>query len=187
MGPTPPATFRRRDFGEPAPLTPKPMSASLSTISQVMLPNDANPMGNVHGGSVMRLVDVAGAVAAMRHCGRQVVTVALDHMSFLEPVYIGDLVTITAQVEYVGRTSMLVRVLVEAENPGSGRRVRTSDCVITFVALDESGRPVPVPPLLADTPEGQARMEEGKRLYELGKVERARLASVSTEELRDGK
>ncbi len=173
--------FRRRDFGEPAPLEPRPMCASKSYLSQVMLPNDANPMGNVHGGSIMKMVDIAAAVAAMRHCGRQVVTVALDHMSFLEPVYIGDLVTITSQVEYVGSTSMLVRANVKAENPATGREVHTSSCVLTFVALDDDGRPVPVPPLLAETPEEQRRMEEGKRLYEAAKAEKARQAMVMSD------
>ncbi len=171
-------TFHRRDFGEPAPLTPKPMSASKSILSQLMLPNDANPMGNVHGGSIMKMVDIATAIAAMRHCGRQVVTVALDHMSFLAPVYIGDLVTITSQVEYVGRTSIFVRAEVEAENPASGRRVHTSSCILTFVALGEDGRPVPVPPIQADTPEEQERMEAARHLYERAKEERARLTNT---------
>src|SRR5438132_9719690 len=102
------------------------MAESKSIISQVMLPNDANPMGNVHGGAIMKMVDIAAAVAAMRHCRRQVVTVALDHMDFLEPVYIGDLVTITSQVAFVGRTSMLIYAIVEAENPATGRKVHTS-------------------------------------------------------------
>jgi len=166
-------TFRRREFGEPAPLEPRPMSASKSIISQLMLPNDANPMGNVHGGAIMRMVDIATAVAAMRHCGRQVVTVALDHMSFIEPVYIGDLVTITSQVEFVGRTSMFVRAEVQAENPASGRKVHTSSCMLTFVALGEDGRPVPVPPIKADTPEEQERLEAARQLYERAKEERA--------------
>jgi uncharacterized protein (TIGR00369 family) len=140
-----------------------------------MLPNDANPMGNVHGGSIMRMVDVAAAVAAMRHCGRQVVTVALDHMSFLEPVFIGDLVSITARVEYVGRTSMLVRALVEAENPASGRKVHTSSCILTFVALGDDGKPVPVPPILAETDEEKAQLEQVRRLYERAKEERTQV------------
>ena len=165
--------FQRREFGEPAPLVPRPMSASRSFISQVMLPNDANPIGNVHGGSIMKLVDIAAAVAAMRHCGRQVVTVALDHMSFLAPAYIGDLITITSQVEFAGRTSMLVRAVVEAENPTSGRRVHTSTCILTFVALGEDGKPTPVPPVLAETPEEAARMEAARRLYERNKADRA--------------
>ncbi|MEO8289072.1 MAG: acyl-CoA thioesterase [Chloroflexota bacterium] len=172
-----PSPYPRRDFGEPPTLDPRLMAASRSIISQVMLPNDANPMGNVHGGSIMRLVDVGTAVSAMRHCGRQVVTVALDHMSFLQPVYIGDLVTITSQVEYVGRTSMLVRAHVEAESPISpGKRVLTSSCVLTFVALGDDGRPFPVPPLLTESPEEQARLEEGQRIYENAKAERQRQA-----------
>ncbi len=165
--------FHRRDFGEPAPLTPRPMSASKSILSQLMLPNDANPMGNVHGGSIMKMVDIATAIAAMRHCGRQVVTVALDHMSFLEPVYIGDLVTITSQVEYVGRTSMLVRAQVEAENPASGRKVHTSSCVLTFVALGEDGHPVPVPPIQADSQEEKDCLEAARQIYERAKEERS--------------
>ena len=168
-------TFQRREFGEPQPLTPRPMSASYSVMSQLMLPNDANPMGNVHGGSIMKLVDISSAIAAMRHCGRQVVTVALDHMSFLEPVYIGDLVTITACVEYVGRTSLLVRATVEAENPASGRKVHTSSCFLTFVALGDDGRPVPVPPLLAETLEEQERMAAAEHIYKRAKQERAAL------------
>jgi len=150
------------------------MSESLSVVSQVMLPNDANAIGNVHGGAVMRMVDEGAAVAAMRHCRRQVVTVALDHMSFDAPVYIGDLVTVTSRVEYVGRSSMLVCAEVVAENPVIGRKVRTSTCVLTFVALDEHGQPAPVPPVVAETPEEEALMEEGKRLYERSKQERAR-------------
>jgi uncharacterized protein (TIGR00369 family) len=145
------------------------MSLSKSTISQVMLPNDANPMGNVHGGSIMKMVDIAAAVAAMRHCGRQVVTVALDHMSFLEPVYIGDLVTITSRVAYAGRTSMVVHATVEAENPATGRKVLTSSCMLTFVALSDDGKPVPIPPVAAQTPEEQATMEEARQLYEQAK------------------
>jgi uncharacterized protein (TIGR00369 family) len=153
------------------------MSASRSVLSQVMLPNDANPMGNVHGGAIMRLVDIGAAVSAMRHCGRQVVTVALDHMSFLQPVYIGDLVTITSQVEYVGRTSMLVRAHVEAENPTTtGKRVLTSASVLTFVALGDDSRPVPIPPLLAETEEEQECMREAQRIYEHAKAERERQA-----------
>ena len=164
--------FQRREFGEPLPLKPRPMSASRSIISQVMLPNDANPIGNVHGGSIMKMVDIAAAVAAMRHCGRQVVTVALDHMSFLAPAYIGDLITITSHVAYVGRTSMVVHAIVEAENPARGRKVLTSDCMLTFVALGETGNSVPVPPVFAETPEEQALMEEAHQLYERARAAR---------------
>src|SRR5436305_2011934 len=136
----PTSTYRKREFGEPAPLTPRPMSESKSIISQVMLPNDANPLGNVHGGAIMKMVDIAAAVAAMRHCRRQVVTVALDQMTFLGPAYIGDLVVVTSQVIYVGRTSMLVNAHVHTENPATGWKMHTSSCTLTSVALDEEGR-----------------------------------------------
>jgi acyl-CoA hydrolase len=129
-------------------------------------------MGNVHGGSIMKMVDVAAAVAAMRHCGRQVVTVALDHMNFLEPVFIGDLVTITSHIAYVGRSSMVVHATVEAENPATGRKVLTSSCMMTFVALGEDGHPVAVPPVEPQTPEEQASMDEARRLYEHAKAMR---------------
>lgn len=171
-------TFRRREAGEPATLDPKPMSASQSVLGQVMLPNDANPMGNVHGGSIMKMVDISTAVSAMRHCGRQVVTVALDHMDFKEPAYIGDLITITSCVEYVGRTSMVVHASVEAENPTSGKKVLTSSCYLTFVALGDDGRPVPVPPLIAETPDEEKRMEHAKHIYERSKEERASQAKA---------
>ena len=169
-------TFRRREAGVPAPLEPKPMSASSSSLGQVMLPNDANPMGNVHGGAIMKMADISTAVSAMRHCGRQVVTVALDHMDFKEPAYIGDLITITSCVEYVGRTSMVVHAVVEAENPTSGRKVVTSSCYLTFVALGDDGRPVPVPPLIAETPEEQTRMDLARHIYERTKEDRVREA-----------
>ena len=175
----PNSPYRRRESGAPASLDPKPMSASSALLGQVMLPNDANPMGNVHGGAIMKMVDIGSAVSAMRHCGRQVVTVALDHMDFKQPAYIGDLVTITSCVEYVGRTSMVVHAKVEAENPTSGKKVLTSSCYLTFVALGEDGRPVPVPPLLAETPEEHDRMEHARRIYERSKEERARESTGS--------
>ena len=173
----PTSPYPRREFGTPVPLDPRPMSASRTIISQVMLPNDANPMGNIHGGSIMKLADAATAVSAMRHCGRQVVTVALDHMDFQQPAYIGDLISITCQVDYVGRTSMVVHAIVEAENPTSGKKVLTSSCYLTFVALNEEGRPMPVPPLLAETPEERVLMQNAERVYEHSKEERAREAA----------
>ncbi len=170
-------TFRRREFGQPAPLDPKPMSASRSILGQVMLPNDANPMGNVHGGSIMKMVDVGSAISAMRHSGRQVVTVALDHMDFKEPAYIGDLITITSNVAYVGHTSMVIYAVVEAENPTGGKRVVISSCYLTFVAIGDEGRPALVPPLLAETPEEQENMERARLIYEHSKEVRARQRS----------
>jgi len=124
--------------------------------------SDANLHGNVHGGAIMRLVDNAGGLAAMRHCGGPVVTAAMDEMTFLEPVYVGDVVTVKAMVNDSGRTSMEVGVRVEAENVTSGRRVHTSSAYLVYVALDREGKPRPVPPVLAETEEQQQRQREAK-------------------------
>ncbi len=132
------------------------------SIGQVMLPTDANPHGNVQGGVIMKLVDEAGAIAAVRHSRRNVVTVAVDSMRFLSPIYVGNLVTLTASLSYVGRTSMEVEVLVQAEDPLTGEKTHTNSAYVVYVALDESGRPCEVPALLAETDEEQQRIARGK-------------------------
>lgn len=141
----------------------KTCAASRVTVAQLMNPEHANPLGNIHGGWIMKLVDEAGALACMRHAQQRVVTVALDQMTFREPILIGDLVTLTAEVSYVGRTSMEVEVLVEAENPVSGTKTHTNTAYLVFVALDGRGRPVPVPPLIAESDRERRRMEKGQQ------------------------
>ena len=123
---------------------------------------DANLVGNVHGGEIMKLVDTAGGLAAAKHCRGPVVTVAMDEMSFIEPVYVGDVVTVRAMVNDTGRTSLEVGVRVEAEDVQTGRRVHTSSAYLVFVALDDSGAPRPVPPVIAETEEEQRRQQEAK-------------------------
>jgi uncharacterized protein (TIGR00369 family) len=137
-----------------------------------MNPEHANPLGNIHGGWIMKLVDEAGALACMRHAQQRVVTVALDQMTFRQPILIGDLVTLTAEVSYVGRTSMEAEVRVEAENPVSGLRTHTNTAYLVFVALDERGRPVPVPPLIPETDRQKRRMEKGKLRQEYRQAQR---------------
>ena len=143
-------------------LSPKPASASAISLTVPMELTDANLLGNVHGGAIMRLVDDAGGLAAMKHCGGPVVTAAMDEMTFLEPVYVGDVVTVKAMVNDSGRTSMEVGVRVEAENVTSGRRVHTSSAYLVYVALDGEGKPRPVPPVVAETEEQQQRQREAK-------------------------
>jgi len=144
-------------------LTPKPMRVSRVSIAQMMQPEHANPVGNVHGGWIMKLVDECAALACMRHARRRVVTVAVDSMIFHQPIKIGDMVTLTAEVTYAGRTSMEAEIHVEAENPITGVTTHTNNAYAVYVALDESGKPTPVPPLLAETPEEQARMEQARQ------------------------
>jgi uncharacterized protein (TIGR00369 family) len=143
-------------------LSPKSMHASRVTLAQLMQPEHANTQGNVHGGWIMKLVDEAGALASMRHAGARTVTVAIDSMTFRQPIRIGDLVTLEAEVTYVGRTSMEVEVHVTAENPITGERTHTNTAYLVFVALDENGKPTPVAPLVPETPEEKMRMEAAK-------------------------
>lgn len=143
-------------------LTPKPTSDSGVTLTQMMEVFDANVAGKVHGGVIMRLVDTAAALAAIRHAGGLAVTVSLDEMSFLEPVHIGDVVTLHASVNDVGTTSMECGVRVEAENPIAGRRVHAASAYLVFVAIDDEGHPRPVPPLVAESETEQRRQREAK-------------------------
>jgi uncharacterized protein (TIGR00369 family) len=140
------------------------------TISQVMLPTDANVYGNVHGGMVMKLADDAGAIVATRHSRSIVVTVAVDSITFLSPIFVGNLVTLTAALSYVGRTSMEVEVLVEAEDPLTGEKTHTNTAYLVYVALDANGRPTEVPPLILETDEERERIARGE------KRQRARLS-----------
>lgn len=139
------------------------MRASRIQIAQLMQPEHANNLGNVHGGWIMKLVDEAGALACMRHAQQRVVTVAIDSMSFHQPIRIGDLVTLTAQVSYTGRTSMEAEVQVVAENPVTGEQVHTNTAYLVYVALDSQGNPTPVLGLLAETPEDEVRLAAGQK------------------------
>jgi uncharacterized protein (TIGR00369 family) len=143
-------------------LAPKPISASRISLSQLMHLEHANLLGNVHGGWVMKLVDEAGALACMRHAQKKVVTVAIDSMTFREPIKIGDLVILRAEVSYTGRTSMEAAVEVVAENPITGEQTHTNTAYLVYVALDDEGRPSSVPPLQAETEEERQKMERAQ-------------------------
>lgn len=136
----------------------KTVAESSVIMSRQMMPDDANPWGYVHGGTIMKMVDEAAGSAAIRHTRRRVSTAAIDYMSFLHPVQIGDLVTIKAAVNDVGHTSMEVGVRVEAENMLTGETKYTSSCYLVMVALDDEGSPCAVPPVIAETPDEKRRM-----------------------------
>ncbi len=144
-------------------MQPKPLRASHVSLAQMMQPEHANPLGNIHGGYIMKLVDECGALAAMRHARTRVVTVVMDRMTFRQPIKVGDLVTLTAEVTYTGRTSIETEVHVEAENPVTGERTHTNTAYVVYVALDAAGNPSPVPPVIAETPDEQEKLEAGKR------------------------
>ena len=140
----------------------KPMSASRISIAQLMQPEHANNLGNVHGGWIMKLVDEAGALACMRHAQRRVVTVAIDQMVFRQPIRIGDLVNLSAEVTYAGRTSMEAEVQVTAENPVTGEQTHTNTAYLVYVAMEDDGQPATVPPLLAETEDEKKRMQQAR-------------------------
>jgi acyl-CoA hydrolase len=147
----------------------KPVRESLSEYSELALPNDANGFGNVLGGKVMHLVDLAAAMAGMRHARRPIVTAALDSMRFLHPVKIGQLIVLRASVNRVFNTSMEIGVKVETETLLTGSKLHTCSAYLTFVALDENSRPAPIPPVIPETEDEQRRYREAgeRREYRL--------------------
>ena len=134
-----------------------------------MQPQDANLYGNVHGGNVMKLMDEAGASAAIRHARAPVVTVAVDQVLFREPIHLGDLLTLTAELTYVGRTSMEVRIEVQAENLVSREVKHTNTAYFVYVAIGSDGRPAAVPPLRLDTDDQRRQWDaaEKRQAYRL--------------------
>jgi acyl-CoA hydrolase len=137
----------------------KTVSESRITLTQLMGPGSANTLGNVHGGQLMKLSDEAGGMAASKHARRHVVTVAVDSMTFHSPVHIGNLVTVTAEVTWTGRTSMETRVVVTAEDVIRGTVSHTNTAYFVYVALDEEGRATPVPPLIRLSEEEDERFK----------------------------
>jgi acyl-CoA hydrolase len=148
---------------------------SISEYSEFALPNDANTLGNVLGGKVMHLVDLAAALAAVRHSRCAVVTASVDHMNFLHQIHIGQLIVLRSSVNRVFRTSMEVGVRVEVENLVSGEIRHTSSAYLTFVAIDKTGSRVAVPQVIPETEEEKRRYEEAgeRRKYRLAMREKA--------------
>lgn len=143
-------------------MEPKSPSESTTVLARLMSIADANNAGNVHGGTVMKLCDEAAGLAAIKHSGRRVVTAAMDRMTFLVPVNVGDLVTFQATINAAWRSSMEIGVHVTAENVRTGEVRHTNTAHLTMVALDDAGRPAPVPPVLAETPEERRRQREAE-------------------------
>ncbi len=141
----------------------KTVAESQVTLTLLMGPVDANIMGNVHGGILMKLCDEAGGMAATKHASRPAVTVAVDSMTFHSPVHIGNLVTVHAQINWVGRSSMEARVVVTAENVLTNQVTHTNTAYFVYVALDNAGKPTAVPPLIVRTDEEKARFARAEK------------------------
>ena len=140
----------------------KTVAQSRITLAQVMGPTDANTLGNVHGGIIMKICDEAGAMAAVRHAGGTVVTVTVDSMRFHSPVHVGNLVFVDASVTWVGRTSIETRVTVRAENVATGEVTYTNTAYFVYVALGKDGRPTEVPTIVPETEEEIAAFRNGE-------------------------
>lgn len=143
-------------------LGPRPVADSRSELIRWMGVQDANTAGFVHGGMVMKTCDEAAAIAAIRHCGRRVVTAGMDRMTFTEPVQVGELLRCFASVNAAWRTSMEVGVRVEAEDPRTGEIRHTSTAYVTMVGMDADGKPTPVPPVVASSEDEQRRQREAE-------------------------
>jgi len=143
-------------------------------MTRIMMPMDANSAGNVFGGTILRLIDEVGSVVALTHARTNVVTASVDRMDFYSPVYIGDMLRLSASLNYVHRTSMEVGVRVEAENPITGEVRHTGTCFLTYVGLDKNRRPVMLPGLKLETDEDKRRWDQAQerrksRLREIGR------------------
>ena len=145
----------------------KSVKESSVTMSQIMTPQDVNMAGNVHGGVVMKLIDTAAATVAARHTRANSVTASIDRLDFHHPIYVGDLVTLKASLNFVGRTSMEIGVRVEAENILTGEVRHTASAYLTFVSLDEEGRPTLVPPLILKSANEMRRNREAQARREV--------------------
>jgi uncharacterized protein (TIGR00369 family) len=136
--------------------------ASEISLNQLMLPEHANALGNVHGGVIMKMVDEAGAIVAMRHARKPCVTIAIDSMTFKQPVHVGQLMVCQARVTYVGRSSIEVQVLVHAENVMTREITHTNSAYVVYVSLGPDGRSASAPPLLLETDEDRSFFAEGE-------------------------
>jgi len=150
----------------------KPSESAMMT-ARLMMPTDANVLGNVFGGAVMKYMDEAAAIVAWRHAGKNVVTASIDRMNFFAPVFVGNLLILKASVNYVGNTSMEIGVRIEAQDPSTRKGVHAGSCYLTYVALDEKGRPTRAPPLIVTTTTEKRRFKEAAARRKLREAENA--------------
>ena len=157
-------------------MTGKPVSESQVEMVEVVLPNDANPLGNILGGKVLHLVDIAAAIAAHRHARSYVVTASMDHVDFRHAVHIGEFIILKASVNRTWHSSMEIGVKVYSENSLTGERKHTSSAFVTFVAIDADGKPREIPAVIPETDEEKRRWAQAddRRRYRLEHRQRAR-------------
>jgi len=151
----------------------KPVSQSIVTMTELVLPSHTNSLKSVFGGVIMSWIDIAAAICAQRHSARPVVTASIDALNFIAPVYVGWIVNLRASVNYVSRTSMEVGVRADAENPIEGKKFHVASAYLTFVALDQYGKPMAVPQVIAETDDEKRRFVAAQKRRELRLKSRA--------------
>jgi acyl-CoA hydrolase len=162
----------------------KTPTQSFTVNTEVVLPNDTNHVGNLFGGKLMQWVDITAAVAAQRHCGRVVVTAAINHVSFDNPIKQNSVVTLEAKVSRAFTSSMEVMVDVWVENPVTGEKTKCNEAILTFVAIDQNGAPLPVPELIPESEIEKKRFEGALRRRQLSLVLAGRLKPEEATELK---
>lgn len=178
--------------GTPAKPAPRTVSESQSEMTELILPNDTNTLGNLLGGRLMHFIDLVGAMAAYRHSRSHVVTAAMDHIDFIQPVHVGDLLILKSSVNRAFSKSVEVGVKVWAENTRAGEYCHVASAYLVFVAIDSQGKPVPVPELKPETPDEFRRFEGAQRRRENRETEserrkKAKLVPASHGSVRPGK
>ncbi|HEY4046650.1 MAG TPA: acyl-CoA thioesterase [Acidobacteriaceae bacterium] len=163
-----------------SPVPPRRVSDSRSEMTEIVLPNDTNTLGNLLGGRLMHFIDLVGAMAAYRHARSHVVTASIDHIDFIAPVHVGDLLILKSTLNRAFRTSMEVGVKVWVENTIAGTMRHAASAYLTFVAVDSQGRRVPVPPLAPETEDDKRRYEDAgrRREHRQRELERKRSAQA---------
>lgn len=156
------------------PVVTRTVASTQSEMTEIILPNDTNTLGNLLGGRLMHFIDLTGAMAAYRHSRTNVVTAAMDHIDFIEPVHLGDLLTLKSSVNRAFSTSMEVGVKVWAENTQTGTVVHVASAYLVFVAIDKNGRRQKIPQAVAETPDEQRRYNDALRRREYREAEHAR-------------
>jgi acyl-CoA hydrolase len=162
----------------------KTPSQSVTMKTEVVLPNDTNHVGNLFGGILMQWVDITAAIAAQRHCGRVVVTASINHVSFDKPIKQNSVVTLEAKISRAFTSSMEVFVDVFVENPSTGAKTKCNEAILTFVAIDQNGSPLPVPPLIPETEEEKKRYAGALRRRQLSLVIAGRMKADEATELK---
>jgi acyl-CoA hydrolase len=165
-------------------MKPKTPSQSITVNTEVVMPNDTNHVGNLFGGKLMQWLDITAAISAQRHCGRVVVTAAINHVSFDKPIKQNSIVTLEAKVTRAFSSSMEIFVDVFLENPSTGQKTKCNEAILTFVAIDQNGSPLPVPPIIPETELEKKRFDGALRRRQLSLILGGRMKPEEATELK---